>query len=118
MKMTTCSTLILVAATTACSPSGEESKAQETNAAVGENPLAAPAEYLGAAAAAKKSAVRVVDLAAVQKAIQMFNVSEGRYPSDLKELVTKGYMSKLPELPTGMSYQYDPQSGQVQALRQ
>ena len=116
MKTAICTTLMLVVLTTACSPAKEESRAKETNA-VGENPLTAPADYLGAAAAAKKSAVRVVDLAAVQKAIQMFNVSEGRNPRELNELVTEGYLPRLPELPTGMSYQYNAQSGQVSAVR-
>jgi len=118
MKIALCSALILAAVTTACSPTKKDTKAGETNTVAGENPLTAPADYLGAAAAAKKSAVRVVDLAAVQKAIQMFNVSEGSYPSKLDELVTKDYMPRLPELPTGTSYHYDPSSGQVRAVRQ
>ena len=108
--------VILATWVTACSPAKEESRTTETNAP-GENPLTAPADYLGAAAAAQRSAVRVVDLAAVQQAIQMFNVSEGRYPKELNELVTEGYLPKLPELPSGMRYQYEPQSGQVSAVR-
>jgi hypothetical protein len=111
------SAVVLAAALTACSPAKDGGGAQPTNAAAGENPLTAPADYLGAVSAAQKSAVRVVDLAAVQQAIQMFNVSEGRYPGQLNELVTEGYLPRLPDLPTGMTYQYDPASGQVRAVR-
>lgn len=100
----------------ACGPANQESADPATNAAAGNNPLTAPADYLGAAAQAKKSATRTVDLAAVTRAIQMFQASEGRNPADLKEIVSLGYMPRLPALPTGQQYQYDPRTGQVRIL--
>lgn len=103
----------------ACSPAKKEAGAQPgTNSTVGENPLSAPADYLGAVNAAHKSAVRTVDITSVSKAIQMFEVSEGRYPNDLNELVTQQYLPRLPALPAGMKYSYDPNTGQVKAVPQ
>jgi hypothetical protein len=96
---------------------GEKAGDGQTNQVARENPLTAPVDYLGAAAAAKKSAVRVVDTASVQKAIQMFMASEGRNPQDLQELVSKQYLVRLPDLPSGMAYQYDAASGQVKAVK-
>ena len=106
---------VLALLLTACGPAEEKSAPASTNsAAVGHNPLNAPAEYLGAAAKAKRSATRVVDLASVSRAVQMFQASEGRNPSELKELVTEGYLPQLPALPAGQKYVYDSQTGQVQ----
>ncbi len=96
---------------------GEEGAGVETNQVAGENPLTAPVDYLGAAAAAKKTAVRVVDTASVQKAIQMFGASEGRNPRDLQELVSEGYLQRLPDLPVGMGYEYDAATGQVKVVK-
>ena len=51
------------------------------------NPLTAPVDYLGAVSKAQKTAVKVLDVSSVNKAIQEFNAGEGRYPKDLNELV-------------------------------
>lgn len=114
MKIAIHTALAVAFLTTACAPGKDENKTEQTNAA-GENPLTAPADYVGAVAASKRTAVRVVDLASVQQAIQMFAASEGRYPANLNELVTEKYLPRLPELPTGLAYQYDAKTGQVQA---
>lgn len=45
--------------------------------------------------------------------IYMFKEEKGRYPSSLQEAVTARYIARLPELPSGQSYQYDATSGQV-----
>lgn len=118
MKIAMHSALAVALLMAACSPAKKETQAEQTNAAAGDNPLTAPADYLGAVAASKRTAVRVVDVASVQKAIEMFDVSEGRHPANLQELVTEKYLPRLPELPTGLAYQYDPVSGQVQTVRQ
>jgi hypothetical protein len=102
----------------ACGPTADESSAPNTNSAVGENPLSAPADYLGAAAKAKRSATRTVDLAAVTRAVQMFQATEGRNPATLDELVTQGYLPSLPALPAGQQYQYNPQTGQLRIVTQ
>ena len=82
------------------------------------NPLTAPVDYLGAVAAAQKTATRVVDKASIQRAIDMFNAQEDRYPKDLNELITKHYYPSLPALPRGMKYLYDPAAGKVEIVRQ
>ena len=102
----------------ACGPSQTQSKQASTNTTVGENPLNAPADYLGAAAKAKQSAVRTVDLASVNRAIQMFQASEGRNPVDLNELVTGQYIPRLPDPPTGMKFSYDSATAQVRLVPQ
>jgi outer membrane murein-binding lipoprotein Lpp len=115
LLMTVVAGALLVAG---CGSGGGEKEGEgRTNQVAGENPLTAPVDYLGAAAAAKKTAVRVVDTASVQKAIQMFGASEGRHPRDLQELVSEGYLPKLPDLPVGMAYEYEAATGQVKAVR-
>ena len=42
-------------------------------------------------AKAKKTSVKVADIASVNQAIQMFKTEEDRYPKDLNELISKGY---------------------------
>ena len=89
-------------------------KPATTNAStVGQNPLLAPVDYLGTMVQAQKLAVKTTDLASVNKAIQMFSATEGRLPKDLDELVTQKYIGRLPEVPAGMAFVYDPKSGQV-----
>ena len=102
----------------ACGPAAETSSSPQTNSAVGENPLTAPVDYLGAAAKAKQAATRTVDLAGVTRAVQMFQATEGRNPTDLKELVTQGYLPSLPALPAGQQYQYDARTGRVRIVAQ
>lgn len=87
-----------------------------TNAVPAGNPLTAPADYVGAIARSQRQAAKVTDLASLTRAIQMFQASEDRYPTNLNELVAKQYMPAIPALPSGMKYQYDPSSGQVKAV--
>ena len=59
-----------------------------TNSTSGGGSIAtAPADYLNAAVKGQQKAVKVVDTASLNKAIQLFNVDKGRYPKDLNELV-------------------------------
>jgi len=62
---------------------------------------------------AKKTSEKRVNLANVQNAIRQFQTVEGRYPKSLAELVKEGYYSKMPAAPRGMSYFYNPKTGQV-----
>ena len=79
----------------------------------GGNPLNAPAEYVGALGKAKQIAVKTVDTASLNQAVQLFNVDKGRNPKDLNELVTEKYIPKLPAAPYGMKLDYDAASGKV-----
>ncbi len=91
--------------------------AKTNAAAVGENPLTAPVDYLGALNKAQKAAEKVVDAASINKAIELFQANEERYPTNLNELVAKRYFSRLPEPPYGMKFEYDPKKGQVSVVK-
>jgi len=117
MKAFTWVLLVVLLCFTACGRKDSTSTSSPTNSASSGNPLTAPADYLGAVGQAQKHSLKTVDLASVSKAIQMFHAEEERYPNDLAELVKLQYLPALPQLPTGMRYQYDPQTGQVKAVR-
>ena len=73
-----------------CSPSSDKPAPPATNAPTSSgNPLTAPVDYLNAAAKAQQSAVKTVDVTSLNKALELFNVQEGRFPKDLNELVAK-----------------------------
>ena len=86
---------------------------QQTNSASDDNPLLAPVEYLGAMANAKQKAVKTADVSSLTRAIQMFQVGEGRFPKYLNELVEKQYIARIPEAPYGQKLVYNPANGQV-----
>lgn len=109
----------------ACSPDGKStgktastnhpSTTQSTN--LGSNPLNAPADYLGAMGKAKNLAQKTVDLTTLNRAVQMFYAAEDRMPKDLKELVTQGYLPKLPEVPQGTRLAFNPATGEVRLVQ-
>lgn len=74
---------------------------------------AGPADYLKSAAKAQKSAVKTVDTVALNKAIEMFYVQEGRFPKDLDEVVEKKLIPEIPPAPAGMQIVYDAKAGMV-----
>lgn len=78
----------------------------------------APVNYLSAAAKAQQSMEKNIDTTALNNAIQLFNVQEGRAPSDLNELVTKKYLPKLPAPPFGMKLQYDASTGKASVVKE
>ncbi|MBI4662862.1 MAG: hypothetical protein HY735_28945 [Verrucomicrobia bacterium] len=82
------------------------------------NPLTAPVDYLGAVGQAKKLAVKTVDLATLNQAIQLFRTGEDRFPKDLNELVSEGYLPRLPAPPPGTRLEYNPVRGQVRVVKQ
>ena len=82
------------------------------------NPVTAPADYLGAAAKAKKAAEGAVDTFGLQKTIDLFQAQEGRLPKSLNELVGPNYLSSLPAPPAGMKFDYNPTTGQFKVVPQ
>jgi hypothetical protein len=66
----------------------------------------------------QQSAVKTVDTAALNKAIQLFNVEQGRNPKDLSELVQKKYMPQIPAAPNGMKIVYDADAGSVKVQKE
>ncbi len=82
------------------------------------NPLTAPVDYLGAVSKAQQTAIKTVDTASLNQAIQLFNVDHGRNPKDLNELVDKKFIPQLPAAPYGMKIVYDEKTGKVSVVKQ
>lgn len=82
-----------------------------------QNALTAPVDYMGAVGQAKVHAEKVVDLASVRQALQMYHAAEGKFPATLQELVSSGYLRSLPQLPPGYKWEYNPQTGEVRVVR-
>ena len=78
----------------------------------------APAGYLGAIAKGQQTAVKTIDTASIDKAIQLFAVENGRNPKDLNELVQQKFLGQIPETPFGTKLVYDPASGTVKVVKQ
>jgi len=123
------STSVLVALGLLLAGCGEKSKSQSpsqtsaasaaTNASgASGNPLNAPADYLGGLVKGQQNAVKTVDTTSLDKAIQLFNVDQGRNPKDLQELVAKKYIPKIPDTPFGTKLVYDAGSGEVKIVKQ
>ena len=104
---------VLLTVASGCGSSNESKPIAANQTNVEPNPLTAPVDYVGVVAKAPQQALKTVDLATLNQAIQMFNAQEDRNPRDLKELVEKEYLAKLPEAPTGMAISYDPRTGSV-----
>ncbi|MBE7500234.1 MAG: hypothetical protein HS113_07995 [Verrucomicrobiales bacterium] len=106
--------LVVMVGSTGCNRGTAPAPAAPTNApATSAQPLTAPVDYVGAVGRAGQHSAQVVDLAQVKQAIQQFHAGEDRYPQNLEELVREGYLAKLPKLPAGREYRYDPATGQV-----
>jgi hypothetical protein len=73
--------------------------------------------YVKSLGEAQKTANKTIDVTSINQALQLFNVQEGRYPKDLKELVP-GYMPKIPDAPAGSKIVYDPANGTVKVVQQ
>ena len=77
-----------------------------TPAPSGNNPLTP-------AIRAQQNMMKTVDLTALTRGIEMFQVQEGRLPKDLDELVAKKYVPVVPTPPAGTKFVYDAAKGTV-----
>lgn len=59
-----------------------------------------------------KQTVHKANIHILQTSIQIFKQRTGRYPKSLKELVKKGYLSKIPD-PGDKDWKYNPKTGKV-----
>ena len=101
-----------------CGQSSDKPAGGTTNAAnQGGSVLTAPVDYLRAAGDAQRSAVKTVDLTALNQAIQLFNVDKGRNPTDLNELVSAKFIPEIPPAPAGSKLVYDANSGKVSVVK-
>ncbi len=129
MKSHLCAGLAAALALTACNQKSDTPPAGGTASAVkpatnnvssssSTSPLDAPAGYLGAVAKAQQTAVKTIDTASIDHAIQMFAVENGRNPKDLNELVQEKFLGRIPDVPYGMKLVYDASSGTVKVVKQ
>ncbi len=118
MKLLAYLTAFSVLLAAACAKK-EEAKQQNllTNNSSG-NPLTAPVDYLGAVNQARKTAIKTIDQAGLNNAIQQFYVTEDRFPKDLNELAQKGYIGAVPQPPPGSRFAYNPANGEFRIVRQ
>jgi hypothetical protein len=91
---------------------------KKTNDFSSGNPITAPVDYLGAVAKAKHVSEKTIDLTSVNHAIQLFYAQEDRFPNDLNELAAKHYIAAVPPAPPGTRWAYNPQTGEIKAVRQ
>ena len=105
----------------ACGGSSESSKKgkekkkpeKEETSSDDDNPLLAPLNYVGAVGKAKKSSEKRVNLANVQNAIRQFHAVEGRYSQVAQRVGKGGLLLEDARCASGMSYVYNPKTGQV-----
>ena len=91
---------------------------EKTAAKPADSLATAPVNYLAASAKAGQSMEKKIDSVAINNAIQLFGVQEGRFPKDLDELVTKKYIGKLPVPPFGSKLQYDAKEGKASVVKE
>jgi hypothetical protein len=112
--MKTCCGLMLVAGALIAGGCGKEQNTPPSTP----TPASAPAGYVGAMARGQQLAVKTVDVTSLNEEIQLFNIQEGRNPTDLNELVAKKYLGALPNPPPGMKLVYDATQGKVSVAPQ
>ena len=111
MKFLPLFTAAAVASLCACQeepkPKAEAPKAPQK---LGENPVAAPLDYIAAVGKAQKASIGRLETAKLIDAIQKFEASESRPPKDLSELVPN-FLPALPPAPKGMKLEYKAADG-------
>ena len=118
MKISPALLVALAAMLLGCSDSSNMSSVVSTNAPAGGNVLTAPVDYLKSAADAHHSAVKTLDVTSLKKAIEMFNVQEGRFPKELNELVTGKYIPEIPVPPAVSKIEYNASAGTGKVVKQ
>lgn len=72
-----------------------------------------PAGYLQTTVAQRGRAEEVAGLRSVQQAVETFAIEEERLPRELGELISRGYLDRLPNLPRGREFVLNTTTGQV-----
>ena len=103
---------------TGCGDNSSKSTSTATNASSSGSPLSAPGDYISALGKGQKDAVKTIDTTSINKAVELFNVDQGRNPKDLNELVEKKYLPQIPAAPLGSKLVYDASSGKVSVVKQ
>ena len=95
-----------------------ETPPSQTPSSSGGGLATAPVDYLATAGKAQQSMEKNIDTTSLNKSIELFAAQEGRYPTDLNELVTKKYLGKVPTPPFGTKLQYDAKNGKVTIVKE
>jgi len=77
------------------------------------NPVSAPVDYLGAVNKGRKKAMIDTGLMQVNSALNQFKATKLKPATSLQQLISEGLLAELPQLPAGMKWQYDPQTGEA-----
>ena len=101
-----------------CGKNSSQPPASTNRSSAASEPISGPADYLGALGKAHQSALKTVDTARLNQAVQLFNVERGRNPTDLNELVKENYLPQIPPAPYGMKIVYEAESGEVKVVKQ
>ena len=94
----------------------EEKKASPAGDTSSGNPLTAPADYVNALGKAQKQAQKTISTVGIDQALKTFYTDEGRFPTNLAELVSKGTIGQVPPPPRGMKYDYDSKAGTIKVV--
>ena len=110
--------LALLALAAGCGKESGSSPAATNANSSGGGVVTAPVDYLDALAKQKQNAVKTIDVAVVNKAIQQFQVEQGRNPKDIEELVQEKYLREMPQPPYGTKLVYDANSGSAKVVKE
>jgi hypothetical protein len=70
-------------------------------------------DYLGAVNQGKNKVLGDAGLFQVNNALKQFEAAHSHRAKNLQEVIAAGYLTKLPDLPRGMKWQYNPHDGQA-----
>ena len=101
MILCLCSTLTIVFF--GCKPAEEKTERYQ----------GAPEQYIRTTLGAGENAKGVLGTTAIQKAIDMFQLQNGRFPSSLEELKKEGFLPNVPQAPVGKKFSYNATTGKV-----
>ena len=109
--------LALLAGSVIASGCGKNNSSSQTT---GASPATLPAngDYGSTLANAQNHALAVVDLSSLKQAVDLFNAQEGRYPSNLDELVKSRMIREIPPVPRGGKLDYNPATGEIKIVQQ
>jgi hypothetical protein len=117
MKTPVYVSLIVLAFLVGCGDKPKQSAATPPSSGTSPTPMSAPGDYANALVSGQTKALKTVDIASLNQAIQMFNVQEGRFPKNLDELVEQKLIVKIPDAPYGMKLDYDPATGKISMVK-
>jgi hypothetical protein len=97
---------------------GEKSSTPASGTSSSSSLADAPGNYLKAVVDDRQAAVKTIDVTSINKAIELFNVDQGRNPKDLQELAQKRFIPQVPVPPYGYKLAYDANAGSVAVVKQ